>query len=152
MSNSITEMVGGRAGSAGVVMKTILRRITELVALIGLVVFLQSCYGGYAVYSEPPPPQVEVIGVTPAPGYVWVAGRWNWRGGWAWQPGRWEAPPAPNASYVHGYWLHHNNGYHYVEGHWHERTEQERQEPERHDDRGNKDNRGDNVRKMGEGH
>src|SRR5689334_11795419 len=41
------------------------------------------------VYSEPPPPQQEVV--TVRPGFVWVRGRWAWRGGqWAWVPGHWE--------------------------------------------------------------
>jgi hypothetical protein len=55
------------------------------------------------VEQEPPPPQQEVVVVRP--GFVWVAGRYNWNGaryvwmpghherervGYAWAPGRWE--------------------------------------------------------------
>ena len=35
-----------------------------------------------------PAPRVEVIPVTPGPGYNWVPGHWAWRGaGWVWIPG-----------------------------------------------------------------
>ena len=43
-------------------------------------------------------PAVIVESYDPVPGYVWVAGNWNWGGSeWVWQPGYWSvaAEPAP---------------------------------------------------------
>src|SRR5580658_9370343 len=52
----------------------------------------------------PPPPQEEVIGVAPSPGYFWIGGVWFWEGGQhVWHPGRWQAPRA---------------GYRWVPHHW----------------------------------
>jgi len=97
---------------------------------------LESCYSHFMVYGEPPPARVEVIESAPAPGYVWIEGRWVWGGGgWAWNRGRWEAPPRPNAAYVHGFWMHRNNGYYYQEGHW--------------KDKGEHENRNEYTRRMG---
>src|SRR6185503_3806804 len=31
--------------------------------------------------SEPPPPQVEVVPISPGPDYVWAPGWWSWNGG-----------------------------------------------------------------------
>ena len=43
------------------------------------------------VYEEPPPPRAEVEITTARPGYVFVRGRWDWRGGqWVWVNGHWE--------------------------------------------------------------
>ncbi len=43
------------------------------------------------VLVAPPPPSVEVIGVAPYPGYVWIGGYWTWREHrHHWVPGRWE--------------------------------------------------------------
>lgn len=45
------------------------------------------------VIVAPPPPRVEVVGVAPYPGYVWIGGHWTWHGrGHHWVPGRWDAP------------------------------------------------------------
>lgn len=45
------------------------------------------------VLVAPPPPRVEVIGVAPYPGYVWIGGYWGWSGrSHHWVPGLWEAP------------------------------------------------------------
>jgi hypothetical protein len=90
------------------------------------------CYGGYVMYNDPPPPsRVEVMGDPPSLGCAWINGRWAWHNQWEWQPGRWEAPPAPTATFVHGYWSHGHDGYRYNEGHWHTKTVIERhQEPE----------------------
>ena len=63
--------------------------------------------GGYydgVVTVAPPPPQVEVVGLAPGPGYFWIGGYWGWRGGrHYWVDGRWE---------------HHQNGWYRIEGHW----------------------------------
>ena len=88
---------------------------------------------GYAVYEETPPTRVvyierrppvarvEVIGVAPGPGYVWVAGTWGWGGTeYYWTPGRWAAPPQPIYTvYVQGEWRQaRGRGWYYAPGHW----------------------------------
>ena len=51
-------------------------------ALAGCVVVPdQRHYADGVVMVAPPAPRVEVIGVAPEPGYVWVGGYWNWVGG-----------------------------------------------------------------------
>ena len=52
---------------------------------------------GYAYYDPvmvaPPPPRVEIVGVAPYPGHIWITGYWGWNGrAHHWVPGRWEAP------------------------------------------------------------
>ncbi|HJW26827.1 MAG TPA: hypothetical protein VJ576_18155 [Rhodocyclaceae bacterium] len=50
-------------------------------------------YVNQPVMVAPPPPRVEVVGVAPAPGYIWIDGFWGWSGRHhEWHPGRWEAP------------------------------------------------------------
>ncbi len=61
-------------------------------------------YYGEPVMVAPPPPRVEIVGVAPYPGYIWIGGYWGWQGGrHAWVPGRWEAP---------------RHGHHYVPHQW----------------------------------
>lgn len=67
----------------------------------------------------PPPPRVEVIGVAPSPGHVWVAGFHRWDGkAHVWVPGHWIVRPHAHAVWVKGHWKHHARGYYWVEGHW----------------------------------
>src|SRR5438132_11386320 len=41
----------------------------------------------------PPAPEYEVVGVAPAPGYIWIGGAWFWEGGSDdWHSCRWDAP------------------------------------------------------------
>src|SRR5258707_15488503 len=52
----------------------------------------QGHYAGGVVMVAPPVARVEVVGVAPYPGYVWVGGYWGWVGGrHEWIPGRWVA-------------------------------------------------------------
>jgi hypothetical protein len=75
-------------------------------------------YIGEPVAFAPPPPQVEVIGVAPVLGYVWIGGYWNWVGGrHVWVAGRWEAPRAGYYWEPH-VWAHTAAGWHLREGHW----------------------------------
>lgn len=68
------------------------------------------------VYQEPPPDQVETV--TVRPGYVWVRGRWDWRGGqWVWIGGRWERERA-NYTWSPGRWERRGSSWHWVEGNW----------------------------------
>jgi hypothetical protein len=49
----------------------------------------------YDMHVRPP---IIVEAYDPVPGYVWVAGAWNWGGAeWVWAPGYWAvaAEPAP---------------------------------------------------------
>jgi hypothetical protein len=72
---------------------------------------------GY-VSVAPPPPQVEVIGEPPQPGYVWIGGYWNWVGGQhVWVRGHWSAP-RPGYHWVAHVWVHENGGWRLHEGHW----------------------------------
>lgn len=49
-------------------------------------------YVSERVMVAPPPPRVEVVGVAPAPGYIWIDGFWGWTGHrHEWRPGHWEA-------------------------------------------------------------
>lgn len=67
----------------------------------------------------PPRPRVEVIGVAPGPGHVWIGGFWRWdRVAYAWVPGRWALRPHPRAVWVPGRWRHHSRGWYWIEGRW----------------------------------
>ncbi len=72
------------------------------------------------VYVEqaPPPLQVETVYVSPGPGYVWVAGEWEWQGRWVWVGGHWVYPPRPGVVWVGGVWVHGPHGYYRHHGHW----------------------------------
>jgi hypothetical protein len=71
------------------------------------------------VREAPPVERVEVIGRAPAPGYVWVAGHWNWdRRQYSWIPGRWLQPAHGYRSWRAGHWAHDRNGWYWIEGRW----------------------------------
>lgn len=71
------------------------------------------------VQQAPPPPRVEVIGVAPGPGYVWVGGEWGWNGGWAWSSGRWCAPAYGHSVWIGGRWENAGHrGWRHHPGHW----------------------------------
>lgn len=76
--------------------------------------------GAVFIMQSPPPPRREVVVVAPAPGYVWVEGRWEWRErDYAWVPGAWVRPAPGFREWVPGRWerdRHH--GYFWIEGHW----------------------------------
>jgi hypothetical protein len=75
-------------------------------------------YVGGTVNVAPPPPQVEVIGVAPQPGYVWLGGYWNWSGGrHVWVAGHWDAP-RPGYHWVPHAWVRAGGGWRLREGHW----------------------------------
>lgn len=70
------------------------------------------------VAVAPPAPQVEVIGVAPAPGYIWIGGYWGWSGyRHVWYPGYWNAPRAGYRWYPHA-WVQVNGGWRESRGHW----------------------------------
>ena len=48
---------------------------------------------GEPVPVAPPPPQAEVVGVAPYPGWIWISGYWGWQANrHVWIGGHWEAP------------------------------------------------------------
>lgn len=88
-------------------------------ALAGCVVVPdQGHYVGGVVMVAPPAPRVEVVGVAPTPGYVWVGGYWNWVGGrHEWVAGRWVAPRR-GYHWVGHAWVRAGDGWRMRPGHW----------------------------------
>lgn len=84
----------------------------------GCVVTPPRVYVGGAIAVAPPEPRVEVIGVAPAPGYVWIGGYWNWIGErHVWVPGRWR-PGRPGYYWVSHRWVAGGGGWRLEPGHW----------------------------------
>ncbi len=84
----------------------------------GCVVTPPRVYVGGTIAVAPPAPRVEVIGVAPAPGYVWVGGYWNWVGGrHVWVPGAWR-PGRPGYYWVPHRWVAVGGGWRLEPGHW----------------------------------
>jgi hypothetical protein len=78
----------------------------------------QRHYADGVVMIAPPPPRVEVVGVAPTPGYVWLAGYWNWVGDrHEWVAGHW-APPRPGHHWVAHQWVRQGDGWRMKPGHW----------------------------------
>ena len=72
------------------------------------------------VPEMPPEPKVEVAGDAPGPDFVWVSGFWSWPGRWEWVAGHWDKQPSPQATYVSGHWIQHNDYWAWVPGYWKE--------------------------------
>ncbi len=92
--------------------------VTALGALL-----LPACASRYYVEQEPlaPPPPVArgYVGVAPGPGYVWIEGAWDWRGGRNyWTPGRWVRPPRSRAIWLPGHWVRERRGSYWRPGYW----------------------------------
>lgn len=103
-------------------------RMLKLLAAGALVVAAAGCaplppgrvvYVEYATYA-PPPLQYEVIGVAPGPGYLWVAGYWNWTGvEYVWVSGSWVVPPPGRRVWVAPAWQQHRGrGWYMRRGRW----------------------------------
>jgi hypothetical protein len=88
-------------------------------ALSGCVVVPdQGHYVGGVVMVAPPAPRVEVIGVAPNPGYVWIGGYWNWVGGrHVWVPGRWDRG-RPGYHWESHAWVREGDGWRMRPGRW----------------------------------
>src|SRR5437762_9501165 len=75
--------------------------------------------GGETVVTEaPPPPQVDVVTVSPGPAFYWVPGYWSWNGRWVWVGGRWSPRPHPRAVWVAPHYARRGHGYVYYHGYW----------------------------------
>jgi hypothetical protein len=73
---------------------------------------------GAVVTVAPPAPQVEVVGVAPAAGYVWFPGYWNWaEGRHVWVAGYWGAG-RPGYRWVPHTWVRYGGGWRMAPGHW----------------------------------
>ncbi len=97
-----------------------MKRILGMAVILGGL-SLAGCAGGYAYYASAPPPpvRVEVAGVAPGVGFVWVDGYWGYRGGnYAWIPGTWVRPPRARAMWVPGRWEPRRGRYYYRAGRW----------------------------------
>ena len=78
----------------------------------------QGHYVGGVVMVAPPAPRVEVVGVAPYPGYVWIGGYWGWVGGrHEWVPGRW-LTGRPGYHWVGYAWVRAGDGWRMRPGHW----------------------------------
>jgi len=96
-------------------------RLLRFVAVLGFGAACASNPPPGAIYVErrPPPARVEVIGVAPGPGFVWIGGFWRWGGAeYAWVPGRWAARERGFRSWSPGRWRHGRRGWFWVEGRW----------------------------------
>ena len=99
--------------------------IALAVSVTGCVVAPRPVYYQQPHYQEqvviqvaPPPPQVEVIGVAPYAGHIWLGGAWYWEGGrHIWHPGHWEAP-RPGHVWVPHHWENNGHSWHFREGYW----------------------------------
>jgi len=71
------------------------------------------------VTQEPPAPYTEVIGVAPAPGYVWVGGYWHWYGSrWVWYRGHYARPPHGGAVWIGPRYVYRGGSRIYIRGYW----------------------------------
>ncbi len=91
--------------------------LAPLAVTIGLVL-LAGCAVRLVVPGPPPAPLVEVRGVVPGPGHVWIGGHWSWGPRWVWVAGSWVVPPHPRAVWVPGHWRRVVGGWRWVPGSW----------------------------------
>jgi len=78
----------------------------------------QRHYAGGVVMVAPPAPEVEAIGEPPQPGFVWIAGYWNWVGGrHVWVAGHWQAGRTGYHWVAHE-WVRQGDGWRLRPGHW----------------------------------
>ena len=113
------------------VMKMHRRSILGLAAAAGASALLAGCYvvparpyydDGYeygpVVTVPPPAPEVEVVGVAPDPGAIWIGGYWSWVGGrHVWIRGRWDAP-RPGYRYEPHMWQRDGRGWREAPWRW----------------------------------
>jgi hypothetical protein len=65
--------------------------------------------------EAPPPPKEEAA--QPRAGFVWIKGRWDWKGKWEWMPGHWERERA-GKKWQEARWENQGGHWKLVEGSW----------------------------------
>jgi hypothetical protein len=76
-------------------------------------------YAPAPVVYEPPPTVIVERTPAPGPGYVWIAGHWDWDGrGWVWHNGSWQLPPQASAQWSPGHWMKSSQGWAWADGAW----------------------------------
>ena len=96
-------------------------RLMGCLVLIGLGAACATNPPPGVMYLErrPPPARVEVVGVAPGPGFVWIGGFWRWGGAeYAWVPGRWAPRERGHRHWNAGHWRHTRRGWYWAEGRW----------------------------------
>jgi hypothetical protein len=94
-----------------------LKRLIGLV-FVGALAF-NAAAGEIVVQIRPPHAIHESRGRPPGRDYVWVSGYHRWDGNsYAWNAGRWEQPPRRHTHWEAHRWVHRNDGWVLVEGHW----------------------------------
>ena len=85
-------------------------------------VYAEEPQGEYVeVEEEPPPPRTTVVEVRP--GFVFIQGRWERRGGqWVWRDGYWERERVGHV-WVEGRWERRGRRHVWVEGRWQANTQ-----------------------------
>ncbi|MHB1228889.1 MAG: hypothetical protein ACYCY3_01035 [Halothiobacillus sp.] len=73
---------------------------------------------GPVVRYAPPPPRVDVVGIAPYFGAIWIPGNWLWRDRWVWNEGHWARPPRPDARWAPGRWNQGRDGWRWHDGRW----------------------------------
>jgi hypothetical protein len=93
-----------------------MKKIAILIILVLCAAALESCLVGPVV--APPPARVEVVGVAPGAGFIWIGGYWRWGGAeYVWVPGRW-VRPRPGYVWVPGRWEQRGRRYVWHKGVW----------------------------------
>ena len=102
-------------------------RFARAAALAGLLLGLAGCshqganvgVGVRYLDREPPRSRVEVRGVRPSSGFVWIPGYHRWTGrDFDWVPGRWSGVAPGYRSWSPGHWKHNRHGWYWVDGRW----------------------------------
>jgi hypothetical protein len=69
--------------------------------------------------SPPPPVRVGVVGVAPAPGYLWIGGYQRWNGSsYVWVAGKWARPPRVGVVWVSPRYVRSGSGWVFYKGYW----------------------------------
>jgi hypothetical protein len=75
--------------------------------------------GQVVVTEAPPPARQEVVTSSPGAQYIWVAGYWvHADDRWVWIPGHWQIRPTGVTNWVPGHWDKNINGWIWTPGHW----------------------------------
>jgi len=110
-------------------------RILKAVLVCSAIGILNGCvvmppeHRGYytsdAITVAPPPVREEIIGVAPAPDYIWIGGYWGWNGNrHEWVQGHWSAPRS-GYRWVPHRWEQEGSRWHLHEGHWEQHHDHE---------------------------